>query len=94
MATLKIEQTFELKLNRGSSISNYQQFIKELPKYKRWFLITYYYPNGNFKKSILTLENPKSELKKHLLNEEKFFISIKKHLSNYSLKKIQIEICK
>ena len=94
MATLKIEQTFELKLNRNQTISNYQQFKDEIPKSKRWLLITYHYPNGTFKKNIITLENPKSQLKKQLINEEKFFISIKKHLTNKSLKKVQVEICK
>ena len=94
MATLKIEQSFELKLKRNNTINHYQKLIEELPKDKRCFLITYHYPNNHLKKSILKLENPKTQLKKQMINEEKFFISIKRNLTNKSLKQVQIEICK
>lgn len=94
MTTLICENSFELKLKNNNLISNYQQFIQSLLKFKRLFLITYFYPNENEKRTILSFENPKSELKNHIVNNEKFLVALKSSLLDYSLKKIQIEICK
>lgn len=94
MTTLICEHSFELKLSRTNLISNYQQFIQSLTKFKRLFLITYFYPNESKKRTILSFENPKSELKNHIVNNEKFLLTLKSSLLDCTYKKIKIEICK
>lgn len=94
MSTLICEQFFELKINKKNDISNYQKFIKLLPKFKRLLLITFYYPNNTIKRTIITLENPKKEIKKHQICNSNFSIFIKSSLLNKTLKKVHVEVCK
>jgi hypothetical protein len=88
------ENSFEFKLKKNNDISDLKSFLETLPKFKRWVLFTFIYPNETIKKTIVELDNPYKEIKFFERNNIRMLIGIKSEIMEGSLIKVKAEICK
>ena len=88
------ENSFEFKLKKNSDISDLKSFLEILPKFRRWILFTFVYPNDIIKKTIVEFENPYMEFKYFKRNNERILFGLKSEIIEGSLIKVKAEICK